>query len=155
MEENKNKKQTSGLNFDFFFNTGIGILLFIVLALHFITFVRDLKNTTATIKENENKVVTNKAYLESLSYGGNELSGNWILGSGYISGKQYYVAYEILEDGGKKLLKIPADETIIYDTLESNENAYLEIDKNGNGTVKARRLYVPTGTITKEYSLSF
>ena len=98
-------------------------------------------------------VTTEKVFLESINYE-STVTGRWILGSDYISDKQYYVAYEILEDGGKKLFKMDAEKTIIYDILKENDTAYLEIEKNGNGVIKAMRLYVTDGTIVRDYDLS-
>lgn len=112
-------------------------------------------------KEAERKaVVTREVEIESLSllgsYEGN-VTGGFVLGCGSVRGsvseERYYIAYEVLSDGGKKLFKMPADITVVYDSLKPGEKAYAEIDENYYGLI-AIRLYVPKGTITQDYDLS-
>lgn len=85
------------------------------------------------------------------------IKGSFYMGYGNVKGElgetQYYVTYRILEDGGKKLYKLPADVTIIYDTLEVGSQAYAEVDSNYYGVVSAK-VYVPVGTIVQDYDLS-
>lgn len=97
-------------------------------------------------------VTTTTKSLASVDYA-NGINGTFCLGYSSISEKQYYIAYEILEDDGKKLFKMPVDKTTIYDTLIVDSQAYVEIDENDFGIVEMR-LYVPQGTITQKYDLS-
>ncbi len=83
-----------------------------------------------------------------------EYEGRFFLGSGSIDGRQYYVAYEILEDGGKKYFKMDKDKTVIYDTLENADTSYAEIEKSGFGITTKINLYVPKDTIVKTIDLS-
>lgn len=82
------------------------------------------------------------------------VSGSFTYGIGTINQKDYYVTYQVLEDGGKQIYKMPAEKTVIYETLESGSQAYVEEDVNGYGSVTARRLYVPTGSIEQKYDLT-
>ena len=140
---------------------GVVLILLAVLAIiAFFFTVRneyiDFRNEIARIDEEREQVTTHTTFLASIDYQ-SEIKGSFRLGlgsgRGEVSEQQYYVAYEILEDNGKKLFKMPADITTIYDTLDENAQAYVEIDENYYG-VFAMRLYVPKGTITQEYDLS-
>ncbi len=108
------------------------------------------------IEDEQLKISTRKVSLASINYA-SEIEGNirgsFFIGYGSISENQYYVAYEILDDKGKKLFKMPAEITVIYDMLAKDAQAYAEVDENYYGMVGVR-LYVPTGTITQEYDLS-
>ena len=83
-----------------------------------------------------------------------EYEGHFFLGSGRIDGRQYYVAYKVLEDGGKKYFKMDKDKTVIYDTLENADTSYAEIEKNSFGITTKINLYVPKDTIVKTIDLS-
>lgn len=83
-----------------------------------------------------------------------EYEGHFFLGSGSIDGRQYYVAYRVLEDGGKKYFKMDKDKTVIYDTLENADTSYAEIEKNSFGITTKINLYVPKDTIVKTIDLS-
>lgn len=83
-----------------------------------------------------------------------EYEGHFFLGSGSIDGRQYYVAYKVLEDGGKKYFKMDKDKTVIYDTLENADTSYAEIEKNSFGITTKINLYVPKDTIVKTIDLS-
>ena len=79
---------------------------------------------------------------------------NFYYGYGYINEEMYYIVYEVFEDGGLFLTKIAADKTIVYDTLQEGETAYIEVKRNGFGHVVQYKLYVPEGSISREYDLS-
>lgn len=83
-----------------------------------------------------------------------EYEGHFFLGSGSIDGRQYYVAYRVLEDGGKKYFKMDKDKTVVYDTLENADTSYAEIEKNSFGITTKINLYVPKDTIVKTIDLS-
>lgn len=85
---------------------------------------------------------------------GNMLSGSFMLGYGCIKETYYYCCYRILEDGGKTIYKFEMEKTTIYETLESEEQAYVEVVKNGLGRVISYNLYVPQNSIIKEVDLS-
>lgn len=75
-------------------------------------------------------------------------------GYGYINEQMYYVVYEVLSDGGLYLSKLDAEKTIIYETLPEGETAYVEVKRNGFGRIVENKLYVPDGSICREYDLS-
>lgn len=111
-------------------------------------------------EEQKNTITTETVRLFSLvlnSETQGENKGFFWLGTGYVKGdfetEHFYVAYEVLEDGGKRLIKFPSDTTVIYDTLGDGEEAYAKIDKDYYGRQKIR-LYVPKGTMYQEFDLS-
>ena len=46
------------------------------------------------------------------------------------------MSYQILDDGGVKLIKFDAEKTIIYKTLKTDDEAYAEIIKDGFEDIK-------------------
>lgn len=87
--------------------------------------------------------------LRSINYQ-NVLEGSFTLGCGKLDGQDYYTCYQVLDDGGLKLVKFEAEKTVIYETLTSG-NAYAEISTDGWGYTKEIKLYVPQDTIQTEY----
>jgi len=102
--------------------------------------------------EIENYVETEVINIVALNYE-TDIKGSFILGFGNMSTKKYYVAYKVLDDGGKQLIEMDAEDVIIYDSLGNDEQAYLEIDKNYYGRETAKRLYVPQNAIIENYEL--
>ena len=106
--------------------------------------------------EAENAIITETVKLASLSLS-STIEGDYesifTLGRGFINEKFYYYAYKINQDGSKSLYEMDAKITKIYDSLEKNELAHAEVIKNGHGTIKEIKLYVPVGTIQQEYNL--
>lgn len=145
------KKNNKEDHTDFYLKITVYFLSFFLLVSIIYSAVR-IHSRFQEYFESLNTVTTKTVFLESIDYL-SEVSGEFHLGCGDIKEKQYYVAYEVLEDEGKKLLKMPADITTIYDILDENSQACVEIDENGYGIV-AIRLYVPKGTITRNYDLS-
>lgn len=136
----------------------IGIVLFIASMLVMIyKFVSEFKDTLVMIAVSKNEVVeTSKYLIVSVKYN-EQVEGEYrsfILGKGEVSEISYYVVYQVLEDGGKKLVKLETDDTIIYDNLNDSDEPYVEYDKNKYDEILAIRLYVPKGTITQDYDLS-
>lgn len=130
---------------------GIAIaLLVVVFAFCFIDMSKEFK------KLDEYKIETEKIELYSVVLD-DGVEGRFILGSGYLGNKQYFVAYRVLEDGGKAIYKMDANISVIYDTLESGESAYVEKETKvmilGSYPI-SYKIYVPQGTITQEYDLS-
>lgn len=84
------------------------------------------------------KTVTEKVYLE---YFDNNVTVEKN-GFGY---DKYYLVYEEVDDGGKKLSKFKAEDTIIYETLEENEKPYAEIKKEANNSKRIIevKVYIP------------
>ena len=133
----------------------IGGVVIILLAILLYTDIKEVfsretvvqeTSSEPSVQETRSEIVTEKILLEDLCYVEGKTSVTFGWGSGVLSENTYYVAYKILEDGGKMLIEIPTEGTIVYETLKSSENSYMEIDKNNIGFVKARRLYVPEGT---------
>lgn len=85
--------------------------------------------------------------LKSLFYN-SQISGGFTLGTGHFEEKDYYVCYEILDDGGLQLFKLDANDTIIYETLDTQE-AYVEISHEFN---TKNKLYIPKNAIKVEYN---
>lgn len=85
---------------------------------------------------------------------GDKVSGNFSLGYGRIEEEDYYCCYQILEDGGKKYYKFEMDKTTVYETLDSGEQAYVDVIKNGFNSIVTYILYVPQDTIIKEVDLA-
>ena len=82
----------------------------------------------------------------------NQASGSFALGFGSVGNKDYFVCYIENEDGGLQLKRFSANDTTIYQTLESDEEAYMEITTKLSGT--KNKIYVPKDTIQVEYNLS-
>ena len=99
--------------------------------------------------DNTKKPEIKTVHLKSLFYS-SQTSGNFTLGTGHFEEKDYYICYEILDDGGLQLLKLDANDTIIYETLDT-QDAYVEISSEYN--VK-NKLYVPKNTIKVEYKFT-
>lgn len=96
-------------------------------------------------------VTVDTFFIRSISYQ-SDSKADFILGCGSIYGKDYYVCYQVLDDGGIQLMRITAQKAIIYETLDADDTAYVEIEKNGFGITKSIKLYVPIGTIYEQYN---
>lgn len=141
-----------------------GIILFIVFGFisSWVNEYRQLKTDLKQIEDDVKRVYsTSTIQLASVNYTSEisgDTSGGFYLGFGSIKGsvseKQYYVAYKVLEDGGKKLFKMPAEITVIYDTLDSDSQAYAEIDMNIHEDMLGIKLFVHKDTIVQDYDLS-
>lgn len=105
-------------------------------------------------KQEKSTTIENIPLYSVVSSNEYEYEGHFFLGSGSIDGRQYYVAYKVLEDGGKKYFKMDKDKTVIYDTLENADTSYAEIEKNSFGITTKINLYVPKDTIVKTIDLS-
>lgn len=125
-----------------------GIFMLIMFISESVQFFRDLNSDDDVIVKYS---ISSTNYDEDIE--GESLQ--FIIGKGSVSEKGYYVVYQILEDGGKKLLKLDAEKTIIYDNLEEGEMPYVELGKkNISGEYLQIKLYVPKGTIQEKYDLS-
>ncbi|GEM_PF-1156817 len=78
----------------------------------------------------------------------------FIISYGSIEEVDYYCCYRKKADGGKTYYKFEMDETTVYETLKSDEQAYVEVLEDGLGNSKGYRLYVPENTIVQEIDLS-
>lgn len=136
------------------------IIIFVVLCIAMIVAAvvgilyagKNIKDNTDEIKQMTEEIHTTTIPLQSISVT-TRTEGSFYYGVGKVGEKEYYVAYRILDDGGKQLYKMEAAITIIYDTLNSGQQAYVEEDANAYG-VKAYRLYVPQNAIEQKYDLS-
>jgi hypothetical protein len=104
---------------------------------------------TFLFMESKDKVSVQTVNLRSINYQ-NVSEGVFILGSGKLDGQDYYTCYQVLDDGGLKLIKFEGEKTVIYETLTSGD-AYAEMSIDGWGDTKEVKLYVPQNTIQKEY----
>lgn len=123
-------------------------VVFGLCAFLFVSMMYDLKTVSETARE----TTTETSSILSIAYREN-VSGQFVLGTGMVSGQEYYTCYERLEDGGIVLLKLNAETTVIYQSLNEGEEAYVEKEVTKYGSVISAKLYVPTNTIQKEYNL--
>ena len=86
--------------------------------------------------------------IKSIQYD-SQPNSTFVLGTGSINNTDYYVYYEILDDGGLILKKLNAERTIIYETLNQNTEAYIELNPNYG---KKNKLFVPKDTIKVKYN---
>ena len=96
----------------------------------------------------KNELSVSKVFLKSITYK-SSLEGNFTLGHGTLGERDYYVTYQVLDDGGVILKRFDADNTVIYEILK-DEQVYADIIKDGFGFIKVK-LYVPENTIKVEY----
>lgn len=125
------------------------IIIFVCIGAFIYSAYSDIKE----IKKMTNEVFAYEVELMSLDLQSN-IQGSFVLGSGSVNSEHYYAAYQILDDGGKQLFTMAASKTVIYDTLESGDDAYAIIEEKTFGGIQKIKLYVPKGTITQEYDLS-
>lgn len=124
----------------------LAIVMLICMFFAIVDFVKGLKNAQSVES-------VDRIELASIDVTSN-IEGRFYLGSGRINEKEYYAAYKILTDGGKKLYKMDASVTTIYENLEENEMAYAEEIRDGFGYLKEIKLYIPKNTIKQEYDFS-
>lgn len=108
-------------------------------------------------KYNNEKIETETEYkimLRSIQYNSEtQGKGSFVLGQSYgignseIKTQNYYVCYQILEDGGLKLFKMDVEKTTIYETDDDTAYAIQDI------STEEIKLYVPRNTIKQEYNL--
>lgn len=130
--------------FEISIRIAIGVVLFGFFLIMYATLMKELKSAGETTTETSG--VLSIAYQE-------DIRGTFVLGMGTVSGEEYYTCYERLEDGGITLLKLDAETTIIYQTLDEGEEAYVEKQVTKSGRVTSAKLYVPTDTVQREYNL--
>lgn len=96
-----------------------------------------------------------KETIELYSIGtGDKIKGSFSMYYGSIEEVDYYCCYRKKADGGKTYYKFEMDETTVYETLKSDEQAYVEVLEDGWGMLKGYRLYVPENTIVEAIDLS-
>lgn len=79
-------------------------------------------------------------------------SKNFTLAECLYYGSTYYVVYEVF---GRKEIIVPTEDTYIYRTLSADEQAYIEQDINEFGEMIEARLYVPNGTVIKNFDMEW
>lgn len=121
------------------------VVSFVVIGLYTIGLKIFLSSVSDLAKERH----TEKIDLCSVDTS-DKLSVSFSLGYDYIEETDYYCCYRILEDGGKKYYKFEMDKTTIYETLESGEQAYVDVTTNGLGVVISYDLFVPKDFIIKK-----
>lgn len=93
--------------------------------------------------------------IELYSIGtGDKIRGSFSMYYGSIEEVDYYCCYRKKADGGKTYYKFEMEETTVYETLKSGEQAYVEVLEDGLGMLKGYRLYVPENMIVQEIDLS-
>lgn len=126
--------------------TGV-IVLFVANCIVFAFY--DFSRVLSDVKKQGEEVTVSTVALRSINYQ-NVLEGSFLLGCGKLDGQDYYTCYQVLDDGGLKLIKFKSEQTVIYETLTSGD-AYAEISVDGWGFTKEIKLYVPQDTIQTEY----
>ena len=76
----------------------------------------------------------------------------FVLGVGNLGNDEYFVCYTEDENGSLIIKTFSSENTTICKTLESDEEAYVEITTTLSGT--KNKIYVPKDTIQVEYNLS-
>jgi hypothetical protein len=94
-------------------------------------------------------------FIESLK-DGSTVTGSFILGSGYINGRDVYIYYTKNVDGGYVRNSIDTARTIIY--MDENSKPYLishyvETDELREQFISRYSLHVPNGTIMKTFTV--
>ena len=82
-----------------------------------------------------------------------EISGSFVLGCGSIDQVEYFFAWIERQDGGLFLEKTRRDMSIVY---EGDYKPHMERWGHGNDNVcnhTVYKLFVPTGTILREFKL--
>lgn len=161
MKDEKNEKNYDKVEMACWVIVGfIFVVLFTILIKTGIDDTKTFKEEMERIELEEQRIETRVVQLYSINLNNQtegEMKGKFILGSGSVKEKTeekyYYVAYQILDNGGKILFKMPADVTIIFDILESDASAYAEVDENALG-IQEVRLFIPENTIQQEYDFS-
>lgn len=113
-----------------------------------VDFAGDIKSWSQQAREENVETCA----LQGIAYQ-EQSTGSFALGFGSIKNKSYYVCYQILDDGGLNLLRLPADKTVRYEILDADDEAYAEISKNGLGEYMSIKLYVPKDTAQVDYDL--
>jgi len=95
-------------------------------------------------------------FIESLKDGSTGSTGSFILGSGYINGRNVYIYYTKNADGGYIRNSINTDKTIIY--MDENSKPYLishyvETDELHEQFIFRYSLHVPNGTIMNTFTV--
>ena len=94
------------------------------------------------------KIVCDKIVSIEMSY---ETQGTFVLGTGVIDNITYYITYEDFNQGQYKLRKFETEKTFIVETNDTHY--YVSHIKNRNEFDDNYYIYVPVGTITKEFKL--
>lgn len=126
----------------------VGILCVTTMAV----IVIDIKRSNHEANKTHEEIIPLYSISTEEQYSG-AYHGSFIYGVAHINSKEYIVTYRILDDGGKQYYKINREDTIIYDTLEPDEQAYVKVEINNIGETISTKLYVPKDTIAKEINL--
>ena len=126
--------------------TEITKILFLIMLL--ITLLLSILNVMKWMFETKPQQITT-IKIKSIQYD-KQTNSQFILGTGSLDNTDYYVCYEILDDGGLVLKKLNAERTIIYETLNENAEAYIELNPNFG---KKDKIFVPKNTIKIKYEL--
>lgn len=157
-DENKkeNKVDKFEIAFDVIVRCVLPMLIILALAFAILSGAKEFDDLVEERKELKNQVTTVRYDIVSIDFQ-SQTEGEYskfVVGTGRIGSTEYYVVYKVLSDGGKILEKLESMSTVIYDTLEEGQTAYVEVDVNGLNKTMATRLYVPKNTIKQEYNLS-
>jgi hypothetical protein len=118
-------------------------------------FVAVIELITSSVEESEkleNYETVETVYIQSINFE-TDISGykRFLIGSGKIQEKNYYYVYLLQSDGGIKLTKYNADNTVIYQTVKENERSYAEITRDRLDKITEVKLYVPENSIIENY----
>lgn len=146
MEDEKKNKNSHA--WELFGSIMVGVVVLFVAGC-IVFAVYDFFRGLSDVKKQGEEVTVSTVSLRSINYQ-NVLEGSFTLGCGKLDGQDYYTCYQVLDDGGLKLIKFKAEQTVIYETLTQGD-AYAEISVDGWGFTKEIKLYVPQDTIQTEY----
>lgn len=115
-----------------------------------VCWLKDVQDFNAKMKGHDRTI---KLDLESVDLQ-TQLNGSFTYGRGSIQEKEYYVVYEVQEDGGLVLEKYSATDTVLYPILDKGSRPYVEKDLTKYDRVIQYRMYIPKNSIEKKYDLS-
>lgn len=127
------KKKLEKMDFDDFLENVFCVYVVVILIM-FCCFMINLCNLgNYSLEPYQEKI-----YLDEFDYKNTQRLNS-------LDSTQYYIGYEELNDGGKKLIKFNVEYTTIYDNLEESEKSYAEIEKIGidNPKTISVKVYVP------------
>lgn len=150
MEDNKDKNKE--LKEKILLYGGLLIAIIMLANIVYTSIIKPIEDIATSHQSQIAEVIITTNEIQSVVIN-ESIKGTFVLGIGTVSDRRYYVAYEVQEDGGLRLVQLDAEITTIYQTLTENETPYVEYYSNGYNTIKEIKLYVPENTIQQNYDL--
>lgn len=134
------------------------LISMLIICIVFVVYASQLANRAATLIDRSyyhqiDRIDT--TFIESLK-DGSTVTGSFILGSGFVNGRDVYIYYTKNADGGYIRNSIDTARTIIY--MDENSKPYLishyvETDELREQFISRYSLHVPNGTIMKTFTV--